>query len=356
MILEKIKYTPFSYKFKTSFQTSTGTTKERKGFFISIHDELGIFSVGECSPLPGFSYESYDEVGKFFVSESSQLIGLEVSNDSGKIKLTASEITKLPSVRFAIEQAMLGLAMQRDKNFLRNNFSTNKKTISVNTVIGFDKPENVFAKVTDKYKTGFRTFKIKVGRENFSDDYEIIKLIRKKYYSGVSIRLDANGKWDIDNAVDNLAKLSEFDIEYIEEPCGNLNCLMKLAEHSSIPIAVDESLKTYENAEEVLKCSNVKFLIIKPMILGGIINATRLIKLSEEHGKEIIISSSFETPVGKSALVFLSSLISHNHAHGLDTAGMFEKLPIVDPFPIQNSNVVFDPDSYPPHFDTGQLK
>lgn len=356
MILKEIKYTPFSYKFKTSFQISKRITKERKGFFISIHDELGSVSVGECSPLPVFSSESLSDVEEFLSTELKQLIGHKLEGDLQSIKQIAVKITELHSLQFALEQAMLGLAMQRDKNFLRNNFSAGKKTIPVNAVIGLDKPENVFAKVTDKYKTGFRTFKIKVGRENFSDDYEIIKLIRKKYYSGVSIRLDANGKWDIDNAVDNLAKLSEFDIEYIEEPCGNLNCLIKLAERSSIPIAVDESLKTYENVEEVLKSGKVKFLIIKPMILGGIINAVRLIKLSEEHGKKIIISSSFETPVGKSALVFLSTLISHNHAHGLDTAGMFEKLSIVDPFPIQNSNVVFDPDSYPPHFDTGQLK
>lgn len=250
---------------------------------------------------------------------------------------------------------MLELAMQHDKNFLRNNFGIGKKNIPVNAVIGFDKPENVLSKISDKYKNGYKTFKIKVGRENFSDDLEIVKLIRKKFSDDVAIRLDANGRWDIDNAVNNLARLSGFDIEYIEEPCSNPSCLMKLAEHSKIPIALDESLKTFRNAIHLINASKIEFLIVKPMILGGIIDAVQLINQAKEQGKKIIISSSFETQIGKRVLVFLAALTSHNFAHGLDTAGMFDKSPIPDPFPVKDSNIIFDPECYPQYYDTGQL-
>lgn len=355
MILKEIKYSPFSYKLKNPFQTSSGIISERKGFFVSALDELGNNSISECSPLPGFSSESYNEVEKFLSNELKRLLVNEIKSDLFKIKQIASEITKLPSVRFALEQALFGLVMQHDKNFIQNNFYAGKKTIPVNAVIGFDKPENILAKVEKKYIAGYRTFKIKVGRENFSDDYELVKLVREKFSNRITIRLDANGKWDIDSASDNLVKLSEFDIEYIEEPCRNLACLMKLAEHSKIPIAVDESLKTYENVEEVLKTPAIKFLVVKPMILGGIISAAQLIKEAEAYGKKIIISSAFETPIGKSALVFLASLASHNHAHGLDTANMFFNLPITDPYPVQNSHIVFDSENFPPHFDAGHL-
>ena len=355
MILKEIKYSPFSYKLKNPFQTSSGTISERKGFFVLVHDERGNDSIGECSPLPGFSSESYGEVEKFLSLELKRFVGYEIESDPGKIKQTVAQFTKLPSVQFALEQALLGLVLQRDKNFIRNNFALGKTTIPVNAVIGFDKPENILAKVEEKYNAGYRTFKIKVGKENFSDDYELVKLVGEKFTGKITIRLDANGKWNIDSAVDNLAKLSEFDIEYIEEPCGNLSCLMKLAEHSKIPIAVDESLKTYENVEEVLKTTAIKFLVVKPMILGGIIDAARLIKEAEAYGKKIIISSAFETPIGKSALVFLASLTSHNNAHGLDTAGMFFNLPITDPYPVQNSHIFFDPEIFPPHFNTVHL-
>ena len=355
MILKEIKYSPFSYKLKNPFQTSSGIISERKGFFVSVHDELGNDSIGECSPLPRFSYESYIEVEKFLSNELKQLLVNEIESDPGKIKQTVAQFTKLQSVRFALEQAMLGLVMRRDKNFSKNNFYASKKTISVNAVIGFDEPENILAKIEEKYNAGYRTFKIKVGRENFSGDFELVRLVREKFSNRITIRLDANGKWDIDSAVENLAKLSESDIEYIEEPCRNLACLMKLAEHSRIPIAVDESLKTYENVEEVLKTPAIKFFVVKPMILGGIINAAQLIKEAEAYGKKIIISSAFETPIGKSALVFLASLASHNHAHGLDTADMFFNPPITDPYPVQNSHIVFDSENFPPHFDAGHL-
>ena len=355
MILKEIKYSPFSYKLKNPFQTSSGIISERKGFFVSVHDELGNDSIGECSPLPGFSSESYGKVEKFLSNELKRLLVNEIESDLGKIKQSVAQFTKLQSVRFALEQALLGLLMQRDKNFSQNNFCAGKKTISVNAVIGFDKPENILAKVEKKYKAGYRTFKIKVGRENFSDDYELVKIVREKFSNRTTIRLDANGKWDINSAVDNLTKLSEFDIEYIEEPCKNLSCLMKLAEHSKIPIAVDESLKTHENVEEVLKTTAIKFLVVKPTILGGIIDAAQMIKEAEASGKKIIISSAFETPIGKSALVFLASLASHNHAHGLDTADMFVNLPITDPYPVRSSHIVFDPENFPPRFETGHL-
>lgn len=353
MILKELKYSSFSYKFKTPFQTSSAVIKERKGFLISIKDENGNTAVSECSPLPGFSAESYEEVKRFLATSLNNLVSFEIKEVAELISKSVAEITQFPSVRFALEQALIGLASLRDKSFLKTNFGTSKNTVPVNAVIGFDKPEKVLAKVNSKFQKGYRTFKIKVGREEFSDDYAVVKLIRKKFAGGIAIRLDANGMWDVDRALDYLAKLSAFDIEYIEEPCKNLSCLIKLAEHSPIPIAVDESIRTFDNAKEVLKLGRVDYLVVKPTVLGGIIETAGLIKLAEELRKKVIISSSFETPVGKSGLVFLAALASHNLAHGLDTADMLTDVTITDPYKVQDANISFDTVTFPPNYETG---
>lgn len=355
MIIREIKYSPFSYKFKIPFQTSTGIISERKGFLISLRDELGNDSLGECSPLPGFSHETFDDVEKFLSTVNNLLIGSEIDSNLESIRKSVSNLTNLPSVQFAVEQAEIGLILRRNQHFFQNNFDGCKNAVPVNAVIGFDKPENVLVRAEKKYKAGYSNFKIKVGRENFSEDYEIVKMIRKHFREKITIRLDANGKWNIDEAVDNLSKLSEFEIEYIEEPCGNLACLMKLADNSPIPIAVDESLTTYESAKNILQNSKIYFLVLKPMILGGVINSIRLIKQAEILGKKIIISSTFETCIGKSALVFLASLTAHNLAHGLDTTDFFELKSMHDPFPVQNGNIIFESKKFPSQFKQEKL-
>ncbi len=351
MKIMELKYKPFSLKFKTPFVNSTGTLINREGFIISITDELGNITLGEASPLPGFSSESLSETEEDLSGLKHILKSLETGDSLQCIKDLADDYILTPSARFGFEQAMAGLLIKRDRSIFEKLFLKTKSQIEVNTVIGMGNEDSIPDIMEEKKSRGFFTFKIKVGRNSFTDDLSLIKGIRTRFGNSIKIRLDANGKWSYEEAKSNLEILDVFDLEYIEEPCRGMENLTALSEISSIPIAIDESLVNIQNAFEIMEQSSIQFIIIKPMILGALIDNIELAKQATILNKNIIISSSFETSLGKSQLALLSSLTHHSYAHGLDTADYFSEYFFTDHYNCSKGFIHFTPLSYPRDFD-----
>jgi len=355
MTIREFKYFPFSLNFRTPFQTSSQIITQRNGFIISISDELGNSVFGECSPLPGFNYESINDAERILKGLQYQIIGFSVEENLTAISNLLSEFKLVPSIVFALEQAIVSLCVKRNKNFIAESFGDTNSIIQVNAVVGFDKTDNILTKIEEKVKNGFSTFKLKIGRNNFEDDFNLVKNVREKFGESIKIRLDANGKWYEENANANLDRLFQFNIQYIEEPCNGINILNKLSDTSPIPIAIDESVRSIEDTAQIINDSKIKFIVLKPMILGGVISSLELIKEAEKRNKNVVISSSFESAVGRSALVLLASAANHLFAHGLDTSEYFERDICKDPHEVINGKIKFDAENYPPQFDLSRL-
>lgn len=351
MIIKDFKYFPFSLKLKTPFQSSAQTIKQRDGFIISLTDELGNQSFGEASPLSGFSKETHNDLIQNLSEIKTKLVDFFLSEDLTAINNQLSTLKLVPSLRFALEQATLSLLIERNKSFIYQFIGNSKSEINVNAVFGFGEPNEILSAVEKKIDNGYNTIKIKIGRDNFEDDLKLIRGLRKKFGKEVNIRLDANGKWGLEEANKYLELLSPFNIQYIEEPCNNLRSLIKLSEVSLIPIAVDESTYTIDDLFEVINNSNIEFIVLKPMVLGGLISSLEIIKKAEKKNKKIIISSSLESAVGKSGLVLLATITNHNFAHGLDTSRFFENDICADPFTVKAGKINLSRENYPPHFN-----
>lgn len=345
MTITDFKYKPFSINFKIPFRNSSSTFSERKGFIISVSDDMGNTSLGEASPLPGFSKESLFETGEDLEGLSHVLKQMETGDNLQDIKDVSDDYILCPSVRFAFEQAMFGLMIRRDKFIFEKLFLKIKNGIKTNAVIGLENDATVFGMMDRKICEGYSTFKIKVGRNSFTDDLNLVKGIRSKFSNDLIIRLDANGKWNIEEAKRNLDKLSLFNIEYIEEPCKGIENLISLSRNSSIPIAVDESMNSINDASGILEESNLSAIIIKPMILGAFLEIIDIIKQAAVYDKNIIISSAFETTLGKDLLLFLSSLTHHCLAHGPDTQEYFSDYFFEDRSKAKNGIIEFSPSS-----------
>ena len=343
MIIKEAKYFPFPLKLKTPFVNSSNIFTERKGLILKLTDELSNVGYGECSPLPGFSEESLEE------AESSLNTIIEFLKQT-EFESDFNIPSELSSVKFAVEQAMLSLAFQRNAKFWINKLGLVNKAISVNAVLGFDSIENILTKIKEKIELGFDTFKIKVGRENPYDDFELLEAIRNTFGYDIKLRLDANQKWSSDEAIEYLERFKDYVIEFVEEPCEFTCSTFRTVEESHIPVALDESIKSQQTAELYIKECKAEFLVIKPMITGGIFSALKIIEAAKPTDKKVIISSAFESAVGKSALVMLASIPNHYYAHGLDTSGYFENDLCFDSYGINQAKFSFNPSNYPPKF------
>ena len=341
MIIRKFKSIPFVIRLKKLFINSNIEISKRQGFIIKITDEQGNKGYGEIAPLPGSSLESYESIIPIIKELKERMIGSELNSD------VFQNINNYPSVEFGLSQAFHSIFLLR--NGLNPEWKLNS-IISVNGIIGMMPKSEALNKVEKLVENGFKTIKIKVGREKIEDDIDLIKSFSENFSSDIKYRLDANGKWDIDKTKFAVKHLENINVEYLEQPVKKFDELIKLSSISKIPIAADESIRSSSDVQTMLLESNIQYIVLKPSIMGGITESIDLINLIETKKHKVIISSAFESSIGRSALVFLSSLVKNNSAHGLAVSSYFSNDIAEDTYPIVNGKINFDEKMYPPKF------
>lgn len=175
---------------------------------------------------------------------------------------------------------------------------------------------------------GVKSFKVKVG-ENLVDDVARVNLIRQ-LQPEAKIRVDANGLWSVEQAVEFLKLVGE--IEYIEQPCATIEELRELKSKTTVKILADEVLRKASDPFGVNLAGAVDYLMLKVQPLGGIKRARAL---AEHHKLPVVISSALESAVGINyGLTLAASFEEMRFDCGLGTGSLLAKdvaqLPIVD--------------------------
>lgn len=349
MKLSLIKYFKYSYPFNIPFVTSNNSFNNREGFIIQLKDEFGNTAFGEAAPLEGYGIETLEEsensvnsLHEFFRNNSFESI-FDLNEKLIKYKFRNSVVS---AITFCGLQ--LSSFHNSEKISFFNTFNTN---IELNAVIGLLNESDTLIKVESLIQKGFRVIKLKIGRDNFGDDLKIISSIAKRF-PAIFLRLDVNGNWNFKAALNNISHLEKFNIEYIEEPVNGLSNLINLADelhklNSTLQIAADESISSYSDLIEAIRESKINYFVVKPSLLGGIINILNANKEAEKLNKKIIISSSFETSLGRYQNAIIAGLINNSSAHGIDTSD-FLKHDLTDNFyKIVNNFIEIDLQDFP---------
>lgn len=343
MKLTSFKYFSHTLRFKDKFSNSREKFNERKVFILECKDSDGNKFFGEAAPLPNYSTETFVEVEnelKKIDSIFPMKIGFKFENILDQIK----NISLMPSVQYAMEQIFLSAYFKR--NFELSHFPVLANNINVNGLLGIEDIESSKAKIQKFIEDGFGTIKLKVGKENIDQLLTFLEWTEYNYNNSLKFRIDPNGAWTKDETSSHCNLLKSFPIEYIEQPVQDKYDLCDLSYNCSIPLAADESFRSLKDAKELMNNSDLKFLIVKPMLFGGFSQILELQKLVEGTNIKIIISSSFESNIGRRHLVLCSGLVNNNLAHGLSTSELFTNQPVDDSFPVSRGKVHFSIDKY----------
>lgn len=336
----ELTYTPYSLKLKKPFQTSRTIITERKGFILKLKSQTSAVGIGEAAPLPDFGSETYEEDEKALENFNLSL-RIDFENLEESLEENLNDYNSLPSLRCGLELAILNLICNERETtipvLLKRNYP---ESILVNAVIGLITLEKVGEAASDLIQKGFTTIKVKVGRDDFEEDLKTIKKIRETVGDNIKIRIDANAKWEKYEAREYLKRLESYNIEYVEQPVKDLNDFLFLKDKTKIPLAADESIRSFKDAEECVTKKAASFLILKPMMLGGIIPTLKIADLVKDNEIETIITSSFETIIGRVGIVYTAALVNNKLAHGLGTADYFDEDEITDPFPVSGGKIL----------------
>lgn len=312
MMFTELKYKLYSFPLEKKIQTSKKTFLSKDVIIIKAIDNSGNIFFSEVSPLPGFSFDDLTEC-------KNELDNLIADKHTFPIKVGDLEnhikrLDKLPALKFGLEQLLLNLKVNTENQFAGK---IKQNLINVNALVSANNLEKTLKEIDNLISKGFNTIKLKCGIKKFSEEIKIIEEIFTKHQNNIKLRLDINGKWNYPEAKANIKALSRFNIEYIEQPVAEKNDLLNLAETSEINLVPDESIKNYNDAIEFINSEKFQFLVLKPSIKIGIFDTIKIIETANAKDIKVIITSAFETAIGRTALIYLASLANHNFAHGL---------------------------------------
>src|SRR4029450_281622 len=178
--------------------------------------------------------------------------------------------------------------------------------IPVNCTIPAVCPEDAARLV--KASAGCRTAKVKVAEpgQSASDDMARVEGVRDAGGPQGGVRIDANGGWQVDEAVQRVRSLARFDLEYVEQPCATADELAQVRRRVDVPIAADESIRTAEDPLRVKRMEAADIAVLKVQPMGGI---RACLRIAEQIGLPVVVSSALETSVGIAAGVALAGAL-----------------------------------------------
>jgi o-succinylbenzoate synthase len=174
---------------------------------------------------------------------------------------------------------------------------------------------------------GCRTAKVKVAErgQSLAGDAERLEAVRDAVGRSGKIRIDANGGWTPDEALEAVRELNRFDLEYVEQPCASLDELADLRRRLArfglnVPIAADESIRRAADPYQVAKSEAADIAVLKVQPLGGV---RACLQIAERIGLPVVVSSALETSIGiRAGLALAAALPDLPYACGLNTVAL----------------------------------
>lgn len=302
---------PYALPFRQPYVTSRGSLDRREMILLRIRTEDGAVGLGEAVPLSLRGGTALEDVTAQLESWASHAV------ESGEVAFPDGFS---PPARIAVRMAIAD-AEAREKEIPVHQLlapGVAPRPIPCNATLTTDTPEGVLAQAEDWARDGFDVFKLKLGS---TDDFGQVDAVRRGLGHEVSIRLDANGSWDLEDAVATLARLEPLGIELAEQPVATLEEMAALRRRTGVALVADESVTSAEDAERAAELRACDAVTVKLSKTGS---------LNAGLGGHLptYLSSALDGPVGIAAAAHVAQSLPLDGrwgemSHGLATERLF---------------------------------
>ena len=300
--MKHIEISERTLHFKQPAGTSRGVYTTRKSYYLMITDDNrpGIKGVGECATLPDLSCDAVPEYFKI-LSDVCRMV-----EQTGNIPYDI--LRPYPSILFGLETAFAQLDANGSTCLYDTPFGRGEEGITINGLVWMGTFDEMYSRLETKLKAGFHCVKLKIGAINFDKELDLIKHIREAFDKNtIELRVDANGGFSPDNAMERLEALAKYDIHSIEQPIKQHQWgeMARLCKETPLPIALDEELigvNVKSMKEYLLDTIRPQYIILKPSLHGGMYGCTEWIQMAKERGINSWITSALESNVGLNAI------------------------------------------------------
>jgi len=334
----KATYFKHQLQFKRPSGTSRGVLTYKETWFIQLENTTRI-GIGECGMFKGLSIDDRQDFEAKLAWTCEHInLGLDV---------LLAELIEFPSIQFGLEMAFLSVSRQNKFELFPSDFTKGKDSIPINGLIWMGDPVFMKQQIKDKLTSGFSCIKLKIGAIDFDKELELMRSIRQEFDADtIEIRVDANGAFKPNEALEKLKRLSDYNLHSIEQPIrqGQVGDMAQLCSETPLPIALDEELIGVFSVTEkqfLLQTIKPQYIILKPTLVGGFKGSQEWIALAESNQIGWWVTSALESNIGLNAIAQWTYTLESQLPQGLGTGGLFTNN-IQSPLVVDSGQLVYD--------------
>lgn len=303
MRLSAIEASVINVPFRDGIDMPIGSFSSLDHVIVRIATSDGLSGVGEATVIPEFMGETLDQVLGGIHVLATCLENTDLEEPDRLHALIDRVLPGARSARAAIDEACHDIAGKRlGVPVWRLLGERSRERLDCTWTIGLKSPEATVEDAAARYAQGFRTFKIKVGKED-AEDLLKVRLVRDALGPEVAIRLDANGAYAPERALRVLERLQVYDLEMVEQPCEalELDGMARLRRSLGVKVLADESVFSAADAKRVIDAGAADVVNIKIQKLGGLLPAREVADMVEKAGLACVVGSCLEAGPGVAA-------------------------------------------------------
>jgi L-alanine-DL-glutamate epimerase-like enolase superfamily enzyme len=316
----KLDFERHSLRFAQPIETAYGVLEQRELLIVSLTGEDGVVGWGEAAPLEPYDGISIERAQAALESFVPVLAGSSGLNGARLID-ACRRVDELPQALAAIDMALWdrgGRIAGKPISALLTDDAAN--TVPVNATIAASDRAGVAEEVTAALTAGYECVKLKVG---IGDDAGRLAAARAAGGPQMTLRLDANGVWEVEEAVRTIEALAPVGLELVEEPVHGLARVRQVRERVPVRVAIDETAAEH-GALTAGVADAVCLKISRCGGIGALVAAAALVRAS---GAEVYVASTYDGPLGIAAGIHVAAALASRgpvpHC-GLATLRMFD--------------------------------
>lgn len=271
------------------YRLSYRTFEEFEPFYVEIRTADGAVGFGDGHVSPGSSAETRDGAWAFSQALAEALVGLPVAA-AERVVASRQEESKVAASAFATALEVLGgtpLIDVRERVQLPLLVPVNATAIDA-----------IPAEVEQLLARGFRTFKVKVGKD-VDADLARVAAIQAAVHGRATLRLDANRAFDREQGCRFAAALDPAGIELFEQPCAaeDWDANGAVARVSTVPLMLDEPICTLDDIRRAGDMPGVRLCKLKLKRFGSMAALHRSLEAVRAHGMEPVLGDGLGSDI-----------------------------------------------------------
>jgi L-Ala-D/L-Glu epimerase len=244
------------------YRLSYRTFEAFEPFMVEVQDSDGRAGFADGHISPGSSSETREGGWAFLLEQIARVVGQEAGEAKSIVLGRFAESKVATTALVCAIEAMEGDPLLEVPE---------TRLLSLLTPINALEEAKIAAEVESGLAEGFRTFKIKVGKD-VKSDLARLRWIQKEVGGRATLRLDANRAYSRDQALDFVSRLDPEGIELFEQPCDaeDWEANAAVAARCPVPLMLDEPICTLADIDRAAEIQGVGYCKLKLKRFGGL--------------------------------------------------------------------------------------